>query len=799
MIRSYFRLALRNLWKNKVSSLINIAGLSMGIAICILIMLFVGFERSFDEMHKPNVYRLDEVQFFPGMAAPQNVALSMYPMAPTLKTEYPEIKDYTRISQFEMAALAYKEKHVFYDMVLWADEGFFRVLGFKLLRGDPAKALSQPNSVVLTKEGAKKLFGEEDPIGKSVESFNMRDTIHFTITGVMEDVPANSHLQFQGLYSMSTIVNPKQNWREQWGGNWVITYLELEDKTNIASLEKKFPAFLKKYLPNDLENRGYKLFLQSIKNVHGTSQEITHDYLNFQKFSEDVTRTFMLIGIIVLVIACVNFVNLSTAHASGRAREVGVRKCIGGKRSQLIFQFMGESLLLTFISLSIAVVLVSLALPFVNRLSEHELHFDVLSFSWSLRLLALTLFVGVLAGFYPALYLSSFRPVTVLKGIYAGAGKRSLPRSILVTIQFACAAFLIIATIFVLRQLDFMRSKDPGFKTDQVVMLPGAYRGYGRLYAKLHESTLVRSVTGTSQRMGNNFHQRGFFFRGEGPEKECVVSNVVVDHEFISLYQIKMLAGKEFTPEGVGKECIVNESLAKELLKDHPGASYQTLLGRQFTADPQDSSTVIVGVTSDFNFNSLHNKVETLYMLNDNRRGFHDVSVKVDGTRMKEALVFLEKSYGDVITTFPYSYQFLDDHFNQLYKADEKVSKVISILGGLAIFIACLGLLGLASFSVERRVKEIGVRKVLGASVASVVSLLSGEFIRLVIIANLIAWPLAWYAVIGWLQNYAYHIEISWWVFALAGLLSLFIALLSVGSQTLKAAMSNPVKSLRTE
>lgn len=803
MLNNFLKLAGRNLLKNKTFSFINIIGLSLGMAVCIVILLFVRYEDTFDAMHTKHIYRLNEVQSFEGMANPQKVALSMYPMAPTLKADFPEVKNYTRLHPYEMAGLAYKEKKIFLDNAFWTDPSFFQVFNYKLLKGDPEKVLSEPNSIVLTTESAVKIFGNEDPMGKSLSTYNRRDTLHFTVTGIMENIPKNSHLQFNALYSLLTMINPadKENRGNDWGANWLITYLELADNADIKKLEAKFPAYLQKYLDKDAP-KSLKLFLQPLKEVHSTSGEITHDYHNFQKFDKTYTQIFLLIAVIVLLIACINFINLSTAKSAGRAREVGVRKSVGAQRIQLTVQFMAESFLLSLIAMTIAILLVVVFLPFVNQLSEHELVFSPakqpLLF---LQLLSGTLFVAFLSGIYPALYLSAFQPVKVLKGAFKTGNRRSFTRNILVVGQFAAAVFLIISTIFVTRQLHFMRSKEAGFNKDQVVVISGAYKGYPGLKADLGKNNLIKKISGSSQSLGNNLHQTGFNYKGNGPERNLASSHVIVDPDFISLYEIKLLAGRNFSEVSDGREYIINESLAKELLKDDPKASYESLIGNHFTAGylGVDSVSTIVGVSQDFHFNSLHTKIETLCLINFDKRGFHDVSVKIDGSRTKEALAFIESTYKKNISTYPFSYTFLDDHFAQLYRNDEKVSKVVGTLGALAIVIACLGLLGLASYSAETRIKEIGVRKVLGASVTNIVRLLSKDFLKLIFIANLIAWPLTWYLITLWLQDYAYHIPVSLWVFVLSGIISLLIALTAMSSQTFRAAVANPVKNLRTE
>jgi putative ABC transport system permease protein len=455
--------------------------------------------------------------------------------------------------------------------------------------------------------------------------------------------------------------------------------------------------------------------------------------------------------------------------------------------------------MLSLIAMIFAVILVKLFLPFVNKLSGHELDFSIFHDPvLLLKVLTGSIFVGIISGIYPALYLSSFEPAKVLKNVSFGGNTRSFTRNLLVVAQFACAAFLIIATIFVVKQLDFMRNKDNGFNRDQVVILPGAYKNWYRLKDELLRNSAVKVVSGSTQRLGNNLHQTGMTFFGEGPAKNLATSHILVDHDFLNLYEIKLVAGKNFTREGEGREIVINETMAKEILKDNPKASFESLIGKRIQMD-EDSTTTLVGICKDFNFNSLHHKIETLCLYSKKRNGFNEVCVKIDGKRSQEALNYIEATWKKIIPHYPYEFQFLDEHFARLYENDKKVSKVVSILASLAIVIACLGLFGLASYSAERRVKEIGIRKVLGASVINVVTLLSKDFIKLVVIANLIAWPLAWLMLSRWLQDYAYHINLNLWFFVLAGVVSFLIALITISSQTFKAARVNPVKNLRTE
>jgi putative ABC transport system permease protein len=795
MLRNYLKVIVRNLWKNKTFSAINIFGLSLGLSVCILILLFVRYEKSYDSFNTKNIYRLDEVQKFEGMVEPQKVALSMYPMGPTLQKDFPEVRGYTHFMPYSDPSLKYNDKKIFFQTFLWTDSSFLKIFDFKLLRGDRIEALRKPNSVVLTEESAKKLFGNDDPMGKTVPTNNSMDTMYFTVTGILENIPGNSHLQFDGLYSINSVAKP--DWLNRWGSNFMVTYLELDRNANIKKLESKFPDYIERQMDKET-TKAYRLFLQSLPDVHSDSSDITHDYYNDKKFDRKYTNVFMMIAFVVLIIGCINFINLSTARSITRAREVGVRKSIGAFRSHIILQFISESVLLAIISTVIAILFAKLAIPFVNALSKHDLNFSILDPLNILVILVGAVIVGIISGIYPAFYLSSFEPVKVLKGNMGTVNSKSATRNILVTLQFASAAFLIIATVFGLKQLNFMMTKDPGFRSDQVVMIPGAYMNYYRLKTELQKSTLVKGVSGSTQRLGNNLHQTGVAFYGDGPENMLGTSHVLVDHEFVKLFQMRILAGKDFTQEGIGKEYMVNESLARKLLGSDSLKSYENLIGKKISMYG-DTAGTLVAVVKDFNFNSLHHTIEALCIYNKKPWGFHDVCVKIDGSRTKEALAYIQETWQKVIPHFPYSCQFLDEHFAQLYEADRKVSEVVGILASLAILVACLGLFGLALYTAERRIKEIGIRKVLGASVNSIVRLLSVDFIKLVVIANIIAWPVAWMAVSHWLQNYAYRISLNAWVFVFSGLASICIALLTIGLLTYKAAHTNPVKSLRTE
>ncbi|MDB5024721.1 MAG: yknZ 7 [Mucilaginibacter sp.] len=798
MIRNYIKIAWRNIWKNKVFSAINIVGLAVGIAACIVIMLFVFYEKSFDSFHTKNIYRLNEVQKFPGMVASQKVALSMYPMAATLKQDFPEIKNYTHIWWREKFQMTYNSKKMFAPQVFFVDSTFLKIFDFKVIRGEGLTGLLKPHSVMLTQETAKKLFGDADPIRKVITHYG-DDTTSYTVTGIVANVPKNSQLQFDGLFSFSTIYQP---WMAtNWGGNWLNTYFELAPGTDPDALEKKFPAYLKRHMHGD-GWKFYELFLLPLRDVHANSADIGLDYINFQKFDKNSTNLFAIIALIVLVIACVNFMNLSTARSAERAKEVGVRKSIGAQRFQLAVQFLGETVLLSLIALILAIGIVASVMPSVTSLSQRDITLPLFNNpGLVLVVLGSTIFVGLLSGIYPAVFLSSFRPVKVLKGSVESGKSKGMLRNVLVIGQFASAIFLMIATVFVVKQLKFMQHKDPGFIKDQVVTIPLdniTTRKYDLLKQEFLKNSLISGVTGSVDYLGSHLDQTGVEFKYRNDALRQLSSTLlVVDPDYLNLYHIKLAAGKNFIDKSSnGREYIINEALAKELLKDHPGAPMSSLIGNHFG---MDSTGVITGIAKNFNFNSLHYKIETLFIVNQKHYGFRNMSVKINGGKATEVLAFLQSTWKGVFPDYPFEYEFLDEHFAEVYRADNQVSKVVGILAGLAILISCLGLFGLASYSAERRIKEIGVRKVLGASVQNIVLLLSGHFIKLVIIANLIAWPLAWFAMQKWLQDFAYRIEVNWLVFALVALLSVLIALITISFQSVKAAIANPVKSLRSE
>jgi len=798
MFKHYFVAAWRNLARHKLYSAINILGLATGMAACIVIALFVYYEQSFDSMHHKTIYRLNTIAKFNGTASAEKSAITGFPMGPTLKDEFPEVLNYSRIDVNHEYEMTYGEKRVFFPQTYFVDTSFLQLFDFPLLEGDRQTALQKPNSIVLTQSASRTLFGAGDALGKTVAHFGT-DTLLFTVTGILKDVPANSQFQFDALQSFNTVYKP--GWMDR-GDHSVYTYLEFAPNTNMAALEKKFPAYLKKHRIGD-QHVQYDLFLLPLKDVHANATDILYDDANSQKFDKRYTHLFLGVGLLVLLIASINFVNLATAQSAERGKEVGIRKVSGAMRSQLGIQYVGETVLFSLIALILALGLVGLVLPCIDKLSGRSLsplfglHPGLLA-----AVFAGTIVLGVLSGLYPAFYLSAFQPVKVLKGGGDTGKTRGRFRSILVVVQFTSAIFLVIATVLVYRQLNFMEKQNPGFDRDQIVTIPlhGITAGkYALLKEELSGNPLVTGVTGAQDHLGGPLSTMGFgFWPGNAPMRVLFTPGIFVDPDYLSVYKIPLVAGRNFSRDraAFNKEFIINEMLAKQLLKDQPRTPLSWLIGKHLG---DDTLCNIVGIAKDFNFNSLHYAIEPLFLLDQGARSFNRMSVKINGRQARQAMAFIQASWRKVLPEYPFSYQFLDDAFKELYRTDTQMSQMVAMMAGLAIVISCLGLFGLAAFSASKRTKEIGIRKILGATVEDVVFLLTKHFIGLVGIANLIAWPLAWWALHRWIQDYAYRVAISWWVFVLAGVAAMLIALGTVSFLAIRAARSNPVESLRTE
>jgi putative ABC transport system permease protein len=797
MYQHNFTIAIRHLLKNKGYSFINIFSLTVGIAACMAIYLFVADELSFDSWHaqKEHIYRLDEVQSFKGTKE-QKVALSMAGMGPWMLRDFPEVVNYTRYLSAGKRRFSKDDRSHTIDNTFRVDSTFFELFDFPLITGDKLTALDEPNSILLTEETALKFFeSTNDAMGNTIS----RDDELLKITGILKNVPENSHLQFNGLLSMTSLTREDPEFDNGFRGNFLNTYLLLEDHVDTEGLEAKFDDFLTRHSEDVDILDSYALFLQSLEDVHLKSSDIEHDYNNYRKFNGEYLSTFGLVGVFILIIASINFMNLSTARSSQRWKEIGVRKAVGAQKIQLFNQFILESILLSILALLLAFALNIVSIPLLNDLIGRDLsllHF--INAPLTLLVIVLTsLALGLLAGLYPSLYMTAINTVNVLKGNKKEDSK-SIFRSALVILQFGLALAMIVSTAIVLQQLNFMKNKDIGFDTEQIVLID-MNRAVNDKFKLLKNDLLnlssVSGVTGSSQRIGNNFHQGGFKVKMDTGIFDFTPSNLLVEYDYFEVYGIKIKEGRNFSEDFAtdeGLAYVVNEKMVEEL-------GLKTPIGTAAAHGwyPNDSLGTIIGVTEDFNFNSLHHKVNPLTISVHSNWGYSEMSIKIKGDNIQRALTDIENVWDQHIEDWPFDYLFLDEHFATLYESDNQMSSVVSIMTVLAILIACMGLFGLSSIMVVQKVKEIGIRKILGASLFQITFLLSKSFLSLVLVAFLIASPITYYLLDDWLQSFAFHVDIGVAIFIIGAVLSLGIALITIGFHTIKASHGNPVDALR--
>ncbi len=670
------------------------------------------------------------------------------------------------------------------DDVAVVDSTFLEIFDFELLSGDRVTALDEPNTIVVTEKTARKFFND------AREALNNTITIRdweYKITGILKEVPENSHLQFDALQSISTYIQRDSTFNTNWGGNFLNTYLVLHPNTQIKSLEAKFPDFMIKHTGEKDIVKNYTLFLQALPDVHLGSTDI-------EQFNGAYLDVFAVVGVFILLIAGVNFMNLTTARASHRWKEIGVRKSVGAKKGQLFTQFIFESMLLAGMALVLAALLDVLFIPMLNRLIGRQLMLSGFLVNprelvWAVLV---TLFLGVLTGIYPSLYMTSFNPSRVLKGGSRVEGK-SIFRSSLVVLQFGLAVAMIVSTLVVLQQLYFMKNTDIGFNKDQMMLVDmnqEVNKKFETLKTELLRSPYVQGVTAAGQRIGNNFHQWGFKVKADTGIIFFTPSNVNVDYDYLTVYDIKLREGRNFSKNFLtdnGKAFIINESMARELhLKEAVG----TPAGHQWYHN--DSLGSIIGVVNDFHFNSLHHKINTLSLVCHPDWGYDEISIKIDGAHAKEAIAAIKNTWDKNISSYPFTYSFLDEHFEDLYRSDQQMSAVVTIMATLAILISCMGLFGLVA-------KEIGIRKTLGATERQIIVMLSQNFAKLILVSFVLISPVTWYLLSAWLQQFAYRIDINPLLFLVGGLVALAIALLTISYHAIKSARENPVKALRYE
>jgi putative ABC transport system permease protein len=804
MFKNILKITFRNISKHKGYYFINVAGLSIGIVCFILIALFIMDELSYDRYHekadriyKAGVRAVWADNEFHGCVSPA-------PFSRALVTEFPEVEASTRLRRYGFPVIRYKDKVFSEERWYWADDTFFDVFTVPFLQGNPKTALSKPNSVIITESMARKYFGTEDPLGKSLNSDNRRD---YQITGVIEDVPHNSHVHYDFLASFITIEDGSD---QNWISNNFPTYFVLKEGLSREEFEAKLQLIVEKYVAPQLINvfgatldemkasgGSIEYFLTSLTDIH------LHSHLRFEhEPNSDIAYIyiFTVVALVILLIACVNFVNLATARSSTRAKEVGVRKTVGSGRSQLIRQFLSETVVLSLLAILVALPILQFMLPFFNSLTGKSLTVPYLESLYTIPLLlGLALFVGFLAGMYPAFFLASFDPVSVLKGESVGRGKSSWMRSILVVFQFTVSVVLIIGTLVVFKQLNYIQNKNLGFNKDQVVIVKKADdlgQGIRPLKQELLKFPGIVSVSNSSNLIGDFFGDNLYRQIDQPKEKNQLIWRMWTDLDYSKTYELDLIQGRFFSEEQIEgrREVVLNESGIKILGYENEDAVGEKIIdieGREFT---------ITGVVKDFHFESLHKALNPLIIHPYSPRGNgRYLSVRVRSENIKEAIASIKSTWEKYALNQAFEYEFFDEHFARLYRSEEKTGTIFFSFSLLAILIASMGLFGLTAFITQQRTKEIGIRKVLGASISGIIFLLTKQFTRWVLVANIIAWPLAYFVMNKWLENFAFRASIGFGTFVLSALLALAIALFTVSFQSIRAAIANPVDSLRYE
>ncbi|MCF7815068.1 MAG: ABC transporter permease [Candidatus Cloacimonetes bacterium] len=797
MLKNYLKIAFRNLVKNKSLSAINILGLAVSIAVCFLITLFILHELSYDKFHDnyENLYRTIIKGEITGN--PIEYAVSMIPLSGVLTNDFEEVEAAVGIFRSGDKRLISYDDKAFYETSFYsATEEFFKVFDFELLRGDKAQVLSNPNSIVLTESLAKKYFGLEDPIGKTIVE---NETVEYTVTGVCRDFHTNSHLKMNAI----TSVEYTEDIAEYWGSFSAHNYIRLKEGVDPFEFETKINNLAMEKMGITKEQTGmeFLLFLEPVKDIHllsnyqynlGNDGDITYVYV------------FSIIALFILIIAYINFINLTTAHHMIRAKEIGVRKIVGANRKKLISQFLIESIVITLISTIVAFGLIELLQPIFNKLIGIELGLNfILHGKYLLFGMGFMIFMAIISGMYPAVYLSSLNPISVVKGNLTGGSKKSILRNVLVVFQFVISIALICSTGVIYKQLQFFQHKKLGFDKEHVLILPlrsdETRKQAEVLRDKLAGMSGVATACISSNYPGAGASQgHGFFPEGKSEEQPWLMKTMNADDNFVKTFKLNILQGRDFDAANKAEDMnvLINETLVKEVGWEDP-------VGKTFL-DPfiRDGETMlpitVVGVLEDFHVNALRDKIEPMVIYyNPPNRNY--LSLRLEAGNVFKVMDIVESEWKEMHPGMPFDYFFLDEHFDRIHRTERNLATTFMYFTILAIMIACLGLFGLASYATDRRIKEIGVRKVLGSTVGQIVLLLSKDFSKLVILANILAWPIAWYAMNKWLQNFAYPAKMDIWIFIFSGVIAFLIALITVSFRTVKAANSNPVKALKYE
>jgi putative ABC transport system permease protein len=799
MWQNYIKIALRNIKRHKGYTFLNIAGLATGIAACLIISFFIKNEISYDDYHK-DIDRIYRVAIDIQASADNRVfATTSATLAPALEKDFSEVEAAVRLWKQDNKLVKHGEEKVFYENNFYlADPEIFQVFTIPLKYGNAETALNRPSTVLVAEETARKYFADEDPVGK-ILNINDQD---YEVSGVMQDLPHNSHLKFNLITSMATV--EQEEWYQDVGDNWFATmfytYIKVKNHVDINTFEKKVETIANAYVAGELTELGYnfRYFLQPVQDIH------LHSNLRYEAEAPGNPINiyiFTVVAVLILLIASLNYINLTTAQSAKRAKEVGVRKAIGAAKSSLFVQFLCETLLLTTIALVIALFIVVVCRPLFEYISGQAINLQqIFTLEFTAGLLGLTFILGIAVAIYPAMFLASYQPVKVLKGSLSMGSRGASLRKVLVVCQFTISLMLIVGTIMVYRQLNFMKNQQLGFEKEQMLVLP--VRGtsiadnYEQIKNEFQRHSSILKATSTASIPGREMDNFSTSLRKVTDDKSQSMFYLFVDADFLETYGIEMVAGRPFDKQvktDAESGFLINEMAVKALGWANP----EEAIGKQLAAGFGRNGEII-GVYKDFHYRSLQTSIEPLVMaINPNRFRYISLQLKTDD--IASTMAFVEQKWKELFPQNPYEYAFLDVEFNKQYEADEKTGQTFLVFTGIAIFIACLGLFGLATFIAQQRTKEIGVRKVLGASVSSIVALLSKDFVKLVLVSFVIATPLSYLLISKWLENFASRIAIGWVTFATAGITILLIALLTVSFQSVKAALANPVKNLRTE
>lgn len=799
MLQNYFRTAWRNLTRNKVYSFINIAGITIGLTAFWLIALYVGDELSYDRSftNADRIYRIAQHASWEGGS--MNLALNPPPLASAIAEKFPEVEQVVRMDAEGGGVIKYNKEAFKQNDILFADNNFFKIFSYTFLYGDAASALSLPNSTVITESLAKKIFGN---VAQALnQTIYFGDSEPVKITGVIKDVPQNSHLQFSGIRSMYVVSNDQNTWQNL----YMYDYILLKKGVDVNAFEKKLNAFGMQTIAKEMGIKDYRMELQPLTSIH------LHSNLQYElSTNSSMSRVyiFIAIGILILLIALINYMNLSTARSAVRVKEIGIRKVIGSSRSNLAGLFIAEALLVTFIAAFIAVFLVEVSMPFFNKIAGKEL--DIWRFGTYYTIgfvIVFALLAGLISGSYPALFLSRFKMIPSLKGQLGNMQTSALLRKSLVIFQFVIAVFLISGSFIIYKQMQYVNNKDLGFNKAQVLTFHiddmKVRNEIPALKNALLQSPLIEDVAVAGNAIGDNYlggHDFAFEKNGVMQSSSTMAKQLYIDDDFLKTMNIQLLQGRNFSKDMQTDQygtMLINETLMKQL-------GYTNAIGKKseyrVNRFADMSHRNIIGVVKDFHFSSLQHKIEPMVLMLPPAANEQDnLYVKIAKGKIAAGLDYLKKTYAKFDRQNTADFNFLDEAFAKQYAAEQKQEQLSFVFTLLAFIIACLGLTGLVMFTVSQRVKEIGIRKVLGASVGSVTLMLGKSFMQLVLIATIIAMPVAWFAMHKWLQDFAYRIDIKWWMFLIPGLMAVGIALITVCAQAVKAAWVNPVKSLRTE